>query len=105
MPIQTAGPSAEQVKADLIGHVLTVGGALVWEFAALSEYEEFEIKNELSQANALEYDVSMRLKDFPTNSYFTADALIVYKKVNGKWELVSVVTKLFQQCGHCGIIN
>jgi len=95
VPIQTAEPSAEQIKADLLGHVLTSGGAPVWEFAALSEYEEFEIKEKLSQANALEYDVSMKLTDFPTDTHFIADVLIVYKKINGKWELISLVTKVF----------
>jgi hypothetical protein len=95
-PIQTSEPSVEQIKADLLGQVLTSDGAPVWEFAALSEYEEVEINNKLSQANALEYDVSMKLKDIATNSYFIADVLVVYKKISGKWELTSLVTRKFE---------
>ena len=93
--MQTQEPSVEQIKADLLGQTLTSGGASIWQFAALSEYEDFKVNNKLSEANALEYDVSMELKDIPTDTHFIADVLIVYKKNNGKWELTSLVTKKF----------
>ncbi|MFC1953429.1 hypothetical protein ACFLWR_04790 [Chloroflexota bacterium] len=95
--VQTVEPSVEQVKADLLGHTLTSRGVQIWEFAALSEYEEFDINNKLILADALEYDVSMKLIDFPTGNHFRADILIVYKKDGSKWELVSLVTKVFEQ--------
>ena len=50
-------PNAEQIKADLIGHQLTEGGFTAWEFAALSEYEQFDIRGTQRQGNILEYDV------------------------------------------------
>lgn len=96
MGLQTVQPSIDQVKADLIGHVLTVNEVPVWEFAALSEYEDFQINNELLVADALEYDVSVKLIDFAIDTHFRADILIVYKKYGTKWELVSIVTKIFE---------
>ncbi|MFC1984464.1 hypothetical protein ACFLU0_00415 [Chloroflexota bacterium] len=88
--------SAEQMKADLIGHVLVVNGQLAWEFAALSEYEQFEIIGQQTQGNVVEFDVTMKLKDFATNIHYHVEVFIVYKDIDGKWELVSLVTKLFE---------
>ena len=72
-------------------------GQPIWQFAALSEYEQFEIKGEQKQGNAIEYDISMNLKDFASNSQFSADMFIVYKNIDGEWELISVVTKSFER--------
>jgi len=94
---ETAEPSAEQIMADLIGHDLIWEGRPVWKFAALSEYEEFDIRDTKTQGNTIEYDVSVRLKDFATNTHFSADAFIVYREIDGKWKLISVVTKLFER--------
>ena len=88
--------SAEQMKADLIGHALVVNGQPAWEFAALSEYEQFEIIGEQTQGNVVEFDVTMKLKDFATNTHYHVEVFIVYKDIDGKWELVSLVTKLFE---------
>ena len=88
--------SAEQMKADLIGHALVVNGQLVWNFAALSEYEQFEIIGQQTQGNVVEFDVTMKLKDFATNTHYHVEVFIVYKDIDGKWELVSLVTKLFE---------
>ena len=90
------GYSAEQMKADLIGHALVVNGQPAWEFAALSEYEQFEIIGQQTQGNAVEFDVTMKLKDFATNAHYHVEVFIVYKDIDGKWELVSLVTKLFE---------
>lgn len=90
-------PSVDQIKADLIGHNLTISGVQVWSFDALSEYEQFNITGNQTQGNAIEYDVSMRLVDLASNTHFLADAAIVYRYSNEKWELVSVVAKTFQQ--------
>ncbi|MFC2047370.1 hypothetical protein ACFLTK_03755 [Chloroflexota bacterium] len=89
-------PSAAQIKADLIGHNLVISGMPVWEFAALSEYEQFDIRGKQIQGNALEYDVSMRLIDLASDTQFLADVLIVYKKNDRKWALTSIVTKVFE---------
>ena len=88
--------SAEQMKADLIGHVLVVNGQPAWEFAALSEYEQFEIIGQQTQGNVVEFDVTMKLKDFAANTHYHVEVFIVYKDIDGKWELVSLVTKLFE---------
>lgn len=88
--------SAEQMKADLIGHTLVVNGQHAWEFAALSEYEQFEIIGQQTQGNVVEFDVSMKLKDFATNTHYYTEVFIVYKDIDGKWELVSLATKLFE---------
>ncbi|MFC2044742.1 hypothetical protein ACFLT8_06095 [Chloroflexota bacterium] len=86
-------PTAEQIKADLIGSQLP---GTPWTFEALSEYEQFDIRAKQIQGNALEYDVSMRLVDMASDTHFLADVLIVYKKIDGKWELVSIVPKVFK---------
>ena len=93
---EQVGYSAEQMKADLIGHVLVVNGQPAWEFAALSEYEQFEIIGQQTQGNVVEFDVTMKLKDFATNAHYHVEVFIVYKDIDGKWELVSLVTKLFE---------
>ena len=90
------GYSAEQMKADLIGHTLVVKGQTAWEFAALSEYEQFEIIGKQTQGNVTEFDVTMKLNDFATNTHYHVEVFIVYKDIDGKWELVSLVTKLFE---------
>ncbi|MFC2035130.1 hypothetical protein ACFLUJ_03290 [Chloroflexota bacterium] len=90
------GYSAEQMKADLIGHALVVNGQPAWEFAALSEYEQFEIIDQQTQGNVAEFDVTMELKDFAANTHYHVEMFIVYKDIDGKWELVSLVTKLFE---------
>ena len=99
------GYSAEQMKADLIGHALVVNGQLAWEFAALSEYEQFEIIDQQRQGNAVEFDVTMKLKDFGTNTHYHAELFIVYKDIEGKWELVSLATKLFELTGNEEILH
>ena len=88
--------SAEQMKADLIGHVLVVNGQPAWEFAALSEYEQFEIIGEQTQGNVYEFDVTMKLRDFATNAHYHVEAFIIYKNIDGEWEFFSLVTKLFE---------
>ena len=90
------GYSAEQMKADLIGHALVVNGQPAWEFAALSEYEQFEIIGEQTQGNVYEFDVTMKLKDFATNTHYHVEAFIIYESIDGKWEFVSLVPKLFE---------
>ncbi len=90
-------PTAEQIKSDLIGHRLQVAGSgFYWEFAALSEFEYFDIRSKQAQGDIIEYDVSMRLQDLTTNNHFLADALIVYRQIDGKWELTSIVAKLLK---------
>jgi hypothetical protein len=90
-------PKAEQIKADLIGHGLTVAGTQVWQFAALSEFERFDITANQTQANVVEYDITMRLVDLASNTHFTAEIAVVYRQEMLKWELISIVTKSFKQ--------
>jgi hypothetical protein len=90
-------PKTDQIKADLIGHALTVSGTQVWQFAALSEYEQLNITSNQTQANVVEYDISMRLVDLATNTHFTAEIAVVYRQEMLKWELISIVTKSFKQ--------
>ena len=91
----SAEPNVEQMKADLIGHNLT-GEGLGWTFAALSEFEHFDIRSKQEQGDVIEYDVSMRLVDLTSDTHYLADVLIVYKQVDGRWELTSIVTKLYK---------
>lgn len=93
---QESEPNAEQIKADLIGHQLLSYG---WTFAALSEYEQFEIIGEQKQGNVIEYDVTMELVDLPTDEHFLLDALIVYRMSDGDWELISILPKYFEHVG------
>ncbi len=90
------GYSAEQMKADLIGHTILVNGQFVWKFETLSEYEQFEIIGEQTQGNVYEFDVTMKLRDFATNAHYDVEAFIIYKNIDGEWELLSLVTKLFE---------
>lgn len=97
-----AEPDAEQIKADLIGKDMPgLGGwpLPVWRFAALSEFQELNIKSKQKQGQIIEYDVSMRLQDLESKNRYLADAVIVYKKANGKWELISIVPKLWKEIG------
>ena len=94
-PVQSEH-STEQIQADLIGHQLTSKGLVVWKFAALSEYEKFNIRGIKKQGDVIEYDVSMRLVDLEIDEHFLADVLIVYRKSQDKWELISLVTKVFK---------
>lgn len=90
-------PNAEQMKADLIGHRLQVAGSsMYWDFAALSEFEYLDIRSKQMQGGVIEYDVSIRLHDLSTDNHFLADALIVYRQIDGKWKLTSIVPKLFK---------
>jgi len=88
-------PDVEQIKADLIGSRIKTE-QLRWTFAALSEYEQFDIRGKQRQGNAIEYDVHMRLVDLVNDKHFSADVLIVYRKINGKWKLVSLLPILFE---------
>ena len=93
-----AEPTAEQIKADLIGQRLQVPGSnRYWDFSALSEFEYFDIRGKKTQADVIEYDVSMRLQDLSTNNHFLADALIIYKQIDGQWLLTNIAPKLFKQ--------
>ncbi len=89
-------PDVEQIKADLIGQRITTE-QLRWTFAALSEYEQFDIRGKQTQGNAIEYDVSIRLVDLVNDTHFSADVLIVYRKVDGKWELASLLPTHFER--------
>jgi len=95
--LDTKELSVEQMKADLIGHTLVWNGQTVWQFAALSEYEQVDIKGKQTQGNVIEYDASMILKDFASNTHYLAEVFIVYRNIDGKWELISVVTKVFER--------
>lgn len=88
-------PNIEQMKADLIGYNLTDEGA-GWTFAALSEFEYFDIRGKQEQGDVIEYDVSMRLVDLVSDTHFLADVLIIYKHIHGEWELAAIVTKLYK---------
>ena len=88
-------PDIEQIKADLIGSRIRTE-QLQWTFAALSEYEQFDIRGKQMQGNVIEYDVHMKLVDLVNDTHFSADVLIVYRKVDGKWELVSLLPILFE---------
>ena len=90
-------PSVEQIKADLIGQRIYTSALSGWEFEALSEFEQFDIRGKQRQGDVIEFDVSMRLQDLSNDTHFLADVLILYKKADGKWELTSIVPKLFRQ--------
>jgi hypothetical protein len=90
-------PKAEQIKADLIGHDLTIMGTQVWQFAALSEFEQFNITSNQTQANVVEYGISMRLVDLASNTRYSAEVAVVYRYTALKWELISIVAKSFRQ--------
>lgn len=89
------GVSVEQIKADLIGHIVFTSNEKTWTFAALSEFEQFDIRDEQRQGDIIEYDVSMRLVDLNTQQHYLMDALIVYRQSNGAFQLISIVPTLY----------
>lgn len=90
-------PDIDQVKADLIGqrmgNMLTSG----WKFASLSEFEEVVIVSENKTANILEYNLGMTLKDVRTGTRHCAEAIVVYRKSDDKWNFVSVSQKSIEK--------
>lgn len=79
-------PTVDQIKSDLLGKYIGES----WYFAALREFLEFNINNVSDKGDILEYDVSMRLKDYDSQLIYQAKVLIVYKKANDVWQFISV---------------
>ncbi len=90
-------PGADQIKADLIGHSIPISASEVWEFAALGEFERFDITGTQKHMNTIEYDISTRLVDLTSNMHFSADIVVKYEYTGGKWKFSSVVEKDFNQ--------
>lgn len=88
-------PDTEQIKTDLIGQTMgsMFGG---WKFESLSEFQELKINNKKQQGELIEYDISMRLKDTNSGKEYRAEALRVYKKVDGAWKIASISRKSFE---------
>ena len=62
-----------------------------WNFESLDEIQQFTITNKKEQGDIIEYDVDMVLHDKSGN--FRIKGLIVYKKVDGKWQIASMTMK------------
>jgi len=89
-------PDSQQIKADLIGHTMgsMVGG---WEFVSISEFQEFTINDMSRASNIIEYDIEMLLEDIDNGKRYRANALVVYRKTDGKWQIVSIHQKSFAE--------
>ena len=94
-------PDAAQIKADLIGKEITGAGDTFylprWRFAAISEFQDLSIKNKQITGQILEFDVTMRLQDLETKKQYLAEAIVVYKNIKGKWEIISIASKLWKE--------
>jgi len=93
-------PDAAQIKSDLIGKEIKGAEDTFflprWHFDAISEFQDLSIKNKQITGQILEFDVTMRLQDLETKKQYIADAIIVYKNIKGKWEIVSIAPKLWK---------
>ncbi len=95
--IQANEPDAGQIQADLIGSYLKWHDEDIWYFAALSEFDNVTINNKTSKGNAIEYDVTMLLKDFDLERYFILDVFLVYKNVDTRWQLYTYLVTDFRE--------
>lgn len=91
-------PGVDKIKADLIGR--TMGGLLGWKFASLSEFEDVAIDSEKTVGDILEYGVGMRLKDARSGTRYRAEAIVVYRKTDDKWQFASVSQKRIEKVAH-----
>ena len=101
----TKEPDVEQIKADLLGREMfhpgegLFGGLVTvpWKFASISEFLDVKIRSKQKQGDrVIEYDISMRLQDMNTKNQYLADVVVLYKKVENKWEFSSVPPKLWK---------
>ncbi|UCG55255.1 MAG: hypothetical protein JSV32_03310 [Dehalococcoidia bacterium] len=97
-------PGLEQIKSDLIGETLTQKD-LTWHFHALSEFQEVIIVDQLREADTIEYDVSLELKDVFTGRQYTADILMIYQRSGTSWELFSILTMSLESTSDSGAIE
>ena len=97
-------PDIEQIKSDLIGETLTQKD-LTWHFHALSEFQEVIILDRLREADTIEYDVALELKDVFSGKQYTADILMIYQRSGTRWELFSILTMLLESASDNGAIE
>lgn len=89
-------PDADQIKTDLIGQHM--GGIFNgWIFVSIKEFEEFKIVDKQQNGNILEYECDMRLRDIKYGGRYKAKVLIVYRKTDGTWQLVSLTQKSYKK--------
>ena len=82
-------PDIEQIKSDLIGRSF-ISGYKSWQFASLSEFKELKITSEKRQGDVWELDTDIKVQDVNSSQSYDLDCKIVYKKSDGKWQIVSV---------------
>ena len=82
----SAHMSPEQVKQDLIGHMLDYD----WRFDSMREFEYFNITEETNYGDVKELKAEAKLVGVNNRYRFDAVMLIVYKKVDGEWKIVNI---------------
>jgi hypothetical protein len=95
--VQAEEPDKEQIQADLIGSYFKWKDEIVWNFAALSEFDNVSINEIITRGDAIEYDVTFLLRDFELEKHYIMDALLVYKLIDNKWQLRSYLVMSFQE--------
>ena len=78
-------PDAQQVRTDLVGQAM---GS--WRFESPSDFLGLTVNEKTEQGDTVEYDVSMSLQDPSTGRRYRAEALVVYGKSGGEWQIDSV---------------
>ena len=90
-------PTADEIQSDLIGQKMKINFLWTWEFKALSEFVDFEITGKRPQNDLIEYDVEMHLQEMQTGEQYRVKALVVYRKENGVWKIISITNKDMEQ--------
>jgi len=96
-------PDVNQIKIDLIGRDMrTVNskdktGERDWYFDSPTEFITFNVSDKKDLGDLIEFHVNMDLKGIVSGNEYYAEAIINYKLVNGKWEIVTVLKKKFEE--------
>ncbi len=85
-------PEAEQMKSDLVGHVMG-GREKSWKFESVSQIKELVINKRKEEPKKRVYSVTLTLHDSQVPSVYKAEAEVTYEQVGSKWEVKVVGLK------------
>src|SRR5260370_36209718 len=82
-------PTAEQMKADLIGQ--TMGGRHeCWKFKSVDQIKELTVKGKTGDAQRQIYTVALQLEAMPGCGAYAAEARVEYTKTDTVWKVKQV---------------
>jgi len=87
-------PGAEQIKTDLLNKTIPLGGNKLETFNSLANFKEVQILQENKQEDQIEYKVKIVYNDTTYGTFDKIEAIIIYKRAEGSWKMVSATGKL-----------